>query len=288
MKKSIAWNLACVSPAAPLPLAAILLVAAGGCYNPNIANGGFSCAVDAGKSCPDGFYCHSSGRCYKPDTGPVDCGSTALCAEQPGLNQECSLACQTGCGCGQRCNVTKTGPRCVGAPSPAKALGEVCQLTNGGVQGFDDCAPGLVCLGEMCGKINRCYRLCSSDAQCGAGISCSIPVNTQTSVLGFNPKVCDVPRQDCDPIAQTGCPSGLTCYLLNDGNTLCDCPSSSASAEGGSCVLYYDCKASLTCVASAGSSAACRSICATASSTCAMGTTCKAIGASTKFGNCQP
>ena len=290
MEKSMASNPGNVSRSAPLSLAAVLFAAAaGGCFNPNITNGGFNCVPDAGGKCPEGFYCHPTGRCYKPDTGPVDCGSIALCSDPPLANQECNLACQTGCGCGQRCNVTASGPRCVGTSTPAKGPGDICHLTNGNTAGFDDCAPGLICLRENCGSnLNRCYRLCSSNANCGGDYSCNIPVDTPagTTVMNFSPMACEVPRQDCDPIANTGCPAGLACFLLNSGNTLCDCPPATG-AEGTSCTFYYDCKPPLTCVGGASGGSTCRSICSTSGTTCAMGTMCKAVGVSTKFGSCQ-
>jgi len=268
---------------------AVLLLAVGSCYNPNIVNGGLRCS-EAGQ-CPEGFACHPTGRCYKPDTGPTDCGSTQLCAEQPMMNQECNLACQTGCGCGQRCNVTKNGPRCVAMGS--KTLGQNCMLTNNGEAGYDDCAPGLVCLREQCGGLNRCYRLCSNYTQCGKpadDLHCRIPVVTANPQVTFT--ACDVPRQDCDPIAKTGCPAGLTCFLLNNGQTLCDCPTNStglpdakAGLEGAACALYSDCKGGLNCV-TADNASTCRPICSPSKATCAMGTTCKMLG--TKYGVCSP
>lgn len=273
--------------------AAVVFVAAGSCYNPSIVNGGLRCA-DGGQ-CPEGFLCHPTGRCYKPDTGPVDCGSTQLCADQPLMNEECNLACQTGCGCGQRCNVTKNGPRCVATVTPAKMLGQVCMLTNGGEAGSDDCGPGLVCLREQCGGVNRCYRLCSTDDQCGKpadDLHCRIPVVTANAAVSF--LACDVPHTDCDPIAKTGCPTGLTCFVLNTGATLCDCPTNTtmqpdakAGLEGSPCSAYSDCKGGLICVAIAGDSApTCRPLCTPGKVTCATGMSCKPVGA--KFGYCAP
>jgi len=75
----------------------------GSCYNPSIVPGGLHCSE--GGMCPDGFVCHPTGRCYKPDSGPTDCGSISLCNDPAPAGQACNVVCQNGCGCGQRCNV---------------------------------------------------------------------------------------------------------------------------------------------------------------------------------------
>ena len=218
------------------------------------------------------------------------CGSIALCSDPPAMNEDCNLACQTGCPCGERCNITATGPRCVSTSAQAKTLGQVCNLTNGGVAGFDNCAPGLVCLKEMCGALSRCYRFCSSNAQCGS-LSCNIPIDQNNGQPNNTAAAtaCEVPRQDCDPVAQTGCPSGMACFLLNDGSTLCDCPSAAPGGDGAACLLYYDCNAGLTCVPSPIGGAVCRPICSTIAPNCGMGRTCSAsAAANTKLGFCGP
>jgi hypothetical protein len=148
------------------------------------------------------------------------------------------------------------------------------------VDGFDDCEAGAVCLREQCGGVNRCYRLCSDMGQCD-GLRCSVTVNTANPMVTFT--ACDVPRQDCDPIAKTGCPNGLNCLLLNTGQTLCDCYTSGGMGvgEGAPCGQYSDCKVGLTCV-----NAACRPICTPSKPTCAAGMMCTPIGP--KYGFCSP
>jgi hypothetical protein len=270
-----------------------------GCYNPNIVNGGLHCSE--GGMCPDGFFCHPSGRCYRPDSGPTDCGgSTALCADPPPSGQACNVICQTGCGCGQRCNAAGAASRCVAIGT--KTLGQVCMQTNDHELGFDDCAQGLVCLAEAkeCAAVNRCYKLCNDDDQCNqpdSDVLCNIPVVPQMMSVPSMFTVCNVPRQDCDPIGKTGCAGSLACFFLNTGKTLCDCPSNSmglapdkAGIEGAACTLYSDCKAGLTCITmsvnGAPATSVCRTVCNPSKAACPSGMSCKPMGA--KYGFCSP
>lgn len=231
-----------------------------GCYNPQIADGGFVCAT-SGKACPDGFACGADHRCSRSPvtTPPTDAGQgadsggehmcssppvTALCQAPPPAGKACNPACQTGCDCG-RCNVVGDAPACV--PSGAKALGEICTAGDA-----DNCAPGLICLLEACGNgLARCYRHCTVDAQCTNTI-CTIPIeNAQGADTGF--KTCDVPPQTCDPINNTGCPDpALNCYLTSNNLTLCDCPSNPNPTQQGmnnaSCTIYSDCAPGFVCI----------------------------------------
>ena len=289
-----------------LPLLVLACAAAGlpACFNPNILNGGLRCSE--GGLCPEGFVCHPSGRCYKPDTGPADvppvdmgpCPTTpALCADPPTMGQTCNLACQTGCSCNTRCNVSGAASRCV--PLGAKTLGQLCSMGN--PSGYDDCAPGLFCLAELesCGNLRRCYRLCSNDSQCKVedDIHCRIPVLNTSADTGF--KACDVPHQECDPVAKNGCPSpAFTCFVLNIGQTVCDCPTNSTNItppsevgkEGARCNFYSDCKGGLTCIgltADGGPQpSTCRQVCVPGKTTCVAGMTCQPLGP--KFGFCAP
>src|SRR4051812_37598111 len=59
----------------------LLLVAATGCYSPNIADGQLACAP--GGKCPEGFHCLPDNKCYKaganPDCNPPCSGMTPAC-----------------------------------------------------------------------------------------------------------------------------------------------------------------------------------------------------------------
>ena len=274
-------------------------VSLGSCYNPNIVNGGLHCSE--GGRCPDGFVCHPTGRCYRPDSGPTDCGSTQLCNDPPPAGQACNVVCQTGCGCGQRCNVAGSSSRCVAGGD--KTLGQPCTFTYSGEPGFDDCQPGLICLSETakaCAGLNRCYRLCSSDDQCNKpdpNVRCLVQVTQPNAPVSF--LACEVPHQACDPVAKTGCLSSLlTCFVLSAGQTLCDCqtnvaklPPDKAGLEGSACTAYSDCKPGLTCISLPGDGGAvtstCRPVCAVAKPACATaGTSCKPIAGD--YGYCAP
>jgi hypothetical protein len=255
---------------------------AGGCYNPNITDGGFLCGGgDGGTRCPEGFTCNlNDRRCYK--SGETTCSTqvTPLCAEQPKAGTACDPACQTGCACG-RCNISGSAPACVSSVG-MKTLGQTCSPTN------DDCQPGLICLLEACGtQLGRCYQNCTSTAQCKSGTTCSIPILSGSQVdTGY--RACDLAPQDCDPIGKTGCPNAaFTCYLDSAGATLCDCPNRAAPvATDGACSAFNDCAAGLVCVTPAGATAArCRPICLqSGTSTCANGRRCVADGA--RYGYC--
>jgi hypothetical protein len=195
-----------------------------------------------------------------------------------------------------RCNVAGDASRCVQLTAGVLGPGQICSMGPGGQ---DDCAPGLICLGESCGNLRRCYRLCSDDNQCKADddIHCRIPVLNNTKGTGF--KACDVPHQDCDPVAKTGCLSpALTCFLANSGATLCDCPTNNAAVtppaevgkEGAPCIAYSDCKGGLTCISLMADGGpqppTCRPICVPGKTTCAAGMTCSPLGP--KYGFCSP
>ncbi|HXI55296.1 MAG TPA: hypothetical protein VNO55_04525 [Polyangia bacterium] len=263
-----------------------------GCYNPSIVNGGLHCSENG--RCPEGFSCHvPTGRCYRPDSGPteVNCPpTTPLCAEQPTDGGACSAVCQNGCSCGQRCNVAGNISKCV--PAGTKTLGQLC--TRSSPSGFDDCAPGLTCLNESCGGLSRCYRLCTGNDQCKVADDVLCRINIEITTAGVRQPtpffVCDVPHDVCDPIAKSGCAApALSCFVLNSGQTLCDCEDPKAGAEGAKCNTYPDCKAGFTCVSltvAGVAQSSCRTVCAPGKTTCPAGQTCKAIGA--KYGYCAP
>jgi hypothetical protein len=136
------------------------------------------------------------------------------------------------------------------APDGDKILGQVCQPAA------DDCAPGLVCLPEVCGNnLGRCRRFCRDASVCAPGGGCA----TQVPLPNLTPsgqRACDLGDQDCDPYAPTGCPDpALHCYVTGPSRTTCDCPSSGgAKQEGEVCSAYNDCAVGLACIQTGGSS----------------------------------
>jgi hypothetical protein len=292
------------------------MLALGGCYKPNIAEGGFRC-TEAGE-CPDGLTCATDMHCYMhppaplADTGmpppppPQEAGMDTmmtsstdadasggeptcqppppLCADGPAAGDVCSPACQRGCACG-RCNVVDGRPACV--PAGTIAEGGVCNAAA------DNCAPGLFCSRESCGNgLARCYRHCTSNAQCG-DTSCTLSIyDNQRQRTSF--KTCDVPAQTCDPLGgpASGCPVPLVCYIGNANQTLCDCPRATPApgANGAECTIYSDCADGFICITINGeSSAHCRFVCevGAATSSCPQSAPhCMASGTGTRYGFC--
>ena len=283
------------------------------CYKPNITDNGFQCSV--ARECPDGYTCGADNHCslhpltvVKPvDSGmdtsmvtTVDGGAdammcatpvTPLCGAGPAAGDTCSPSCQNGCGACMRCNVVDGKTACV--PPGTVMLGDVC--TPGDV---DNCAPGLICLLEMCGNgLARCYRHCTTNEQCG-GTACTITINdNDNQPTPFT--TCDVPARTCDPVAPTtGCPDpALGCYLTSEGTTLCDCPGKPATqgGNGAACNLYSDCAPGFFCVASGNGQTTphCHFVCNVAAPSCpqdpstpGVPTPCLPAGTGSSYGYC--
>lgn len=260
----------------------------GGCYDPKILPGGLVCAP-SGKRCPDGFTCAPSGRCERGDgaggaglsggtggaAGTGGAGGTCanpivpLCSGTVGT--ACDPVCQTGCGCGLRCSVTSSGTSCA-SPLGTKGLGAICQ------PGSDDCAPGYVCLKEVCGtNLGRCFQFCRAGTPCGAGVGCNTAVTLDTGTT--SQLVCNLGDSNCNIYDGTGCPDpALKCYVAGT-RAKCDCPSTSGAPlnVGDTCVNYNDCGTGLVCLTVSGATQSqCFRLCQTAAD-CG-GATCMSLG----------
>ena len=244
---------------------ACAVAAVAGCYNPHVVSGGLHCASTS-PQCPDGFSCvagfcvsgSGSGSGGVGGTGAVggaaggaggSGGGTCanpivpLCTPTVQMKDGCDPVCQTGCPCGQRCEVTAAGLTCA-APTGGLTVGMVCTPEA------DACAPGLTCLHEACGNdLGRCYRFCHPDSTvCGGSGVCGTPVLLPDR-SDSGQRVCDLSGQNCDPYAGTGCVDpALVCYALDPGRNTCDCPSGANAALGAKCNGYSDCAAGLSCL----------------------------------------
>jgi hypothetical protein len=209
-----------------------------GCYNPNIAQGGFKCGP--GGACPENFHC-TGGRCYRGDAGPdtatkPTCMSVtpdaSTCSRPAAAGEACSLACQAGCDCGW-CAVVNGAATCLTGTPGTKKVGDPCDPSKSA-----DCLPGLFCRAESCGA--RCYKLCDTSDDCPtAGTSCNI-TETQTGI-----KLCSLPDPGCNPLTLTGCPDKFACYVTGSA-TYCDCPGTTVggatcNAVNSECVPGYGC-----------------------------------------------
>ena len=272
-----------------MALSLLLLSLAPACYNPSIKDGGLLCA-DAGKSCPDGFKCNvGDGHCYAVVTCSVP-PPTPLCQDAPKTGAACNPTCQTGCTCG-RCNVSGAVAVCSTTVGTV-GLGQICTL------GKDNCQPGFICLLESstCGiNIGRCYQHCTTNAQCGTGRTCEIPIlytdNNIEKDTGY--KTCSLQGQACNPVVTTGngCAiPALGCYLNSSGATFCDCPQRATPVSlGGVCDVYNDCAAGLVCTTSTILAGAhCRQACTQSAGAagCPTGQRCVALGPT--YGSCGP
>jgi hypothetical protein len=303
-------------------LAAVLLNFPGviGCYNPTL-KGTFKCNPEYDKAyqCPSGTTC-MAGFCVKngttldggvdkqvdakvdvsvdmstpdakvdasADGPPIDTAPMCITPVEgctPDTTKMCDPACQTGCGCQQKCSVNTKGTLTCNAPAAGRPRGllEACEpLFPGALNQTDICAPGLVCLADGCGA--RCYQFCKADKDC--------PSSVCSKDAGGGQKVCDVPNATCDPVkagGADGCGSSmdtLVCYVSSTvkDRTFCDCPFE-AGAANSPCTLSRDCFAGLACVASQ-----CRQVCnlTKGSTDCAPGQTCYKLNGSDKYGYCN-
>jgi hypothetical protein len=166
----------------------------------------------------------------------------------------CDPYCQTGCGCKEKCSVTTAGAlTCKALPTglQVRTLLQPCQIQNGGtVNQNDQCAPGLVCVEDACGSASgsgRCYQFCRNDGECT-----NAPCIDKGAGGGF--KVCDVPYDDCVPLAagmNTGCiGNALMCYLSTSdpSKTICDCEFPPGLREMDVCTRSRECNPGLVCV----------------------------------------
>ncbi|HEY7374091.1 MAG TPA: hypothetical protein VIF57_18160 [Polyangia bacterium] len=261
--------------ASPFALLFVVAAASLGCYRPAIVEGGLACNLDAGaKACPEGFKCDTDGRCRRNLLGDGGADSTSgdtsvdmdgggddtgmclppkmNCTPTPGGGL-CDPYCQTGCGCHEKCSVNTAGTlTCKVPPSgfQVRTLLQPCQIQNGGTANQNDqCAPGLVCVEDACGSAagsGRCYQFCRNDGECT-----NAPCNKDA---GGGVKVCDVPYDDCVPLAagmNTGCVgNALMCYLsTNDpSKTICDCEFPPGLREMDVCARSRECNPGLVCV----------------------------------------
>ena len=266
-------------------VATLLALGAGaaGCYDPKITSGSLMCASGT-KPCPDGFVCSGvvcvtagpatatggvsgTGGMGRGGTGGMPTGSggaggqcanpiAPLCQTPvtPPITG-CDPVCQTGCGCGLRCNVTMSGVACA-APVGAKLVGAICQ------PGTDDCGPGLACLEETCGtNLGRCYRYCRDGAGCGASGVCAMAV-LRPDGTESGQRACALGASPCDAIARTGCPDpALNCYVTGPNQTICDCPGGRDRAVGETCNGYNDCALGAWCLSVAGAASRCYKLC---------------------------
>jgi hypothetical protein len=203
-----------------------------------------------------------------------------------------SSACGANQTCGLLCSADQPAIGMCYAAGPGKP-GDTCANNN-------ECAPGSQCFTFTAAgcSVMTCLRFCNNDdAMCGEqGAYCNVPIQ-----CGTTPPFAACSRP-CDPTrtGTVGCATGLSCFIYTGETTDCACAGQgdlgAACSQNSGCngeAGCAGCRAGLSCVvptgSAAGTSGACRPICALAAPTCPTGTTCHAFEGSTHllYGFCQ-
>jgi len=211
------------------------------------------------------------------DTGtiPGD-GGTGMCP-----SGACDILSNVGCGTGEGCYFASSGPDAGPAPVCATAgtAGDGAACTA-----LQDCQEGFLC--DTGAGICRHYCCDNSDTGCPLGQRCSV---TLVDAAGHPTGVgfCRLP-DTCDLLAQSGCPSGQSCYPSGGDGVSCTASSDNA-VEGASCMFANVCAGGLICVNTPG---VCAKLCdrdMAGGPTCATGQTCGGVtGLPTNVGVCTP
>jgi hypothetical protein len=305
-------------------LVGLVLVAAAGCYSPNIVSGSLLCATGT-NACPDGFTCVGT-VCVRPDAAVTDlvqdrqtdtplgtdrpvekpqsdgssdgvCVPPVMgCIPQAGV---CDPVCQTGC-CGsvaQKCSVGLDEKIACFDLKGQRPTWQACQILNYATSEQNDtCTPGDICLqpGGPGASGDFCFPLCRTSADCTLfGSACvERPIGPPDSLM--NPRVtlvCDVPFMNCDPLGAPGsdCPATQPyCYLYNSDSdkTVCEFKIGPGS-QTSNCAAARDCVNSWTCpTGNTMGAGVCHPVCEIAAPNCSVGSRC--IGTGTKYGYCFP
>jgi hypothetical protein len=298
----------CTNPCDPRPGAARTCPAGSACQLSSGDTTDCRCpgqgTVDEGGSCDESRTCKQGFICT-PDNGfgtcrPIcrmddaaSCGSDHRCAPVPGYTRfgGClagmpTLACDPtavgSCPGTQVCRVICSGPGlsrsyCAGAAGTRKP-GEICTDTP-------DCGAGMICISNGCPngtEVRYCENYCKIDADCGANAACD-PISCTNLPSAFGS--CTRP---CDPLANTGCATGLHCTVLSGDQTECLCGAGGKNGVDGSpCEEPADCGPGLLC-AHRGGPSLCRPLCRPGGSDCAAGRTCVDLPDHRAYGACAP
>lgn len=112
-----------------------------------------------------------------------------------------------------------------------------------------DCMAGFTCLQGATPSQTWCARFCEHDSDCmGVGSRCVDPVMDAMGHAIPDVWTCST---SCDPVARTGCPSGMGCGVWADANggaDFSDCAYMGTTAADGSCDYDDECRPGTTCV----------------------------------------
>lgn len=201
----------------------------GGRIDSGLADSGITDPMDAGMEDSGTPMDATTPDTGLPDAGPPDSG---VCEDTP-----CRLVSpQCGCAAGEGCTLNDSSER-VCLPSGAGGEGGDCSV--------DACQAGFVC-GEG-PDFDVCLRFCEDDLDCvgGEGSRCLIDFGVA--------RACTTA---CDPVANTGCPSGAGCTILEtargSGDYFTNCRPEGTAATGDVCGTEPDCVGGNSCPPSSG------------------------------------
>ncbi|MDQ3369693.1 MAG: DUF4215 domain-containing protein [Myxococcota bacterium] len=255
---------------------------------------------ETGEACDDGNVTAADG-CSATCTVESVCGNATV--ETGEACDDGNLA--SGDGCSPSCQVEQA-TACVLVPQGGcSGATPACDLTDGGDtecravtgQGTSNshcaqdtaCRAGYTCIGDGTAATPWCARFCLADGDClGTGSRCVIGL-ANTAGMPLNVDTCS---NACDPLAQTGCPSGMGCVARGaSAGAFTDCGYMGTKADGQVCTATSDCRPGSDCITS-GSVKTCRKYCVVGNnSTCPTGQSCAGfIGGitigTTQFGSC--
>jgi len=223
---------------------------------------------------------HASGPC-EGDDGGADSGSGEVVF--PGCDPA-ALTCGAGLTCAVNCAARQGQCVAGGTTSP----GGLCSQN-----GNADCSPGTQCFtysGPNC-TVPVCLKFCKTNDDCaamGSGSVCQGNVSCPTDA-GVIPTAYRTCTFSCDPrgTATTGCPTGLHCFLVDQGDQVdCNCTAATQTGgEGQTCLRGSDCAPGLLCDKS---TLKCQKVCkrSLGGTDCGMGQSCTQLTNDTTYGVC--
>lgn len=196
----------------------------------------------------------------------------------------CSLVPQSGCsGATPACDV---GGIDVTECRAVTSMG----TSNNHCSTFTACKAGYTCIGDDDpNNTPWCARFCLADGDCtGTGSRCVTDLVDENDDP-LNVTVCS---NACNPVTQSGCPSGMGCLAAGAmGGAYTDCRYMGATPDGSTCVSSTDCFEGSTCV-TIGAAKTCRAYCVVGDdSTCLGAETCDGFATplvigTTEYGIC--
>jgi hypothetical protein len=206
---------------------------------PLTCDDGVACTVDSCTEPGSCVYTPNDSACASGEMCDPAAGCVGGCAESP-----CRLvAPQCGCPTGQGCYMSGT----------MRACGVLGSATEGALcSSATSCSAGNICLNvaQSGTAVNVCTRHCNFDSDCAAGALCVYELDDGTGMAVPGVNMCS---HVCDPVTQTGCPSGSFCEIFRESmgamRTFTDCTAPAGTGgHGAACIDASDCRAGYACV----------------------------------------